>query len=505
MKTPLSNTTKGLILAFAVCLLTAGLVFVGCSGSSSSNTITAATTTSPVSITDASSNPILAVSMTIDSIVLTDTAGKTASILKNPAPFEAVHMDAVQEPFLVPPVPMDTYTSITITVANPTVAFIDPTTNKPTVATATLTTNTFTQNFSPAITVSAHTPLLFDFLVEKSVIITAGSPSTVAVTPTFNVVLAPLPLSGPPTNGTNGLLTGFKGHVTAIDTTDTPENFTITDGNGNSQVIDVDAACGSTAPVTGVPTCTIFETDAGTLLGGLSSGSIAVDALVEVDAEVQSNGTLLAVRVEVHDPGANPKQLFLGPVVSVTGTPATSFNMLVREQLGKGATPTAAPAIDTITLATAQFVAPPRLAVLAAVQPFTYAFNASTIFAGQHVAVLTTGATSGTAAANYVLLQPQALSGVYQSSSNAGGGYTKYVLTLPTNSWLATLTGYTNVNVFTNAQLQPITTTAGTPAAPVAGTTVLRFHGFLFRNTSTSTLELIADVQADPPGTPIIP
>jgi hypothetical protein len=496
-------TTKGLILAFAVCLLTLGLVIAGCSGAGSSNLITAPTTTVPVSITDASANPILGVSMTIDSIILTDTASKTTgNLLKNPAPFEAIHMDAVQEPFLVPPVPMDTYSSITITVSNPTVAFIDPNTHQVTVAQATLAVDSFTQNFSPAITIdSTHPPLLFDFLVEKSVTITAGTPSTVSVTPTFNVALAPLPKSGPPTNGTNGLLTGFKGHVTAIDTTDTPQNFTITDGNGNTHVIDVNSGCASTVP--GQTGCTVFETDAGTLLAGISA--LQLDAIVEVDAAIQSTGSLLALRVEVHDPGANPKQLFLGPVTAVTGTPATSFTMLVREQLGKGTTPAAAPATDTITLSTAQFIQPPRLGVLAAVQPFVFQFDKTTIFAGQHVAVLTTGVVSGstppTAPANFVLLQPQTLTGAYVSSTAVGGGYTKYVLTLPSTSWLATLTGYTNVNVFTNALMQPINSST---AAPVVGQN-LRFHGFLFRNTNTQTLELVADVQADPPGTPILP
>jgi hypothetical protein len=497
MQTSLLRIAKGYALPLAVTLITLGLFVTGCSSSGNNNTITTATTSVPVGITDAPADPILAVKMTINSIVLTDTAGKTASILKNPAPFEAVHMDAVQEPFVIPPIPQDTYASVAITISNATVAYIDPTTSKVDVATATLVNNPFTYTFTTPVTVgTTHVPLLLDFLVAKSVTI---SGSTVTVSPNFTVV--PAPVAATPTNGTNGLMKGYKGQITAISTS--PEDFTVTDGNGNTQVIYV-------SPNSCTSGCTTYQDDHGqTLSGGFSA--LAVNALVEVDTVTQSDGTLLAVRVEVHDPGTNPAQLLLGPVTLVTpGSPAsaTSFTMLVRQQLGKGTVSATPVASDTITVTGAtKFLAPPRFTALAVALPFTYSFDATTIFAGQHVAVVTTsaGVSSNAATAAAILLQPQTISGVFQSSISVGSGYTKYVLTLSSTSWLAKLTGETTINVYTNNQIVPLTTSAATPATPVAGTTVMRFNGFLFNNSTTSTLELLAGLQADPPGTPIAP
>jgi hypothetical protein len=81
--------------------------------------------------------------------------------------------------------------------------------------------------------------------------------------------------------------------------------------------------------------------------------------------------------------------------------------------------------------------------------------------------------------------------------------WTQTVLALPSDSWLAALTGQTTVTVFT-----PIGVPSGNPfqqigsTAPAVGDTV-RFNGFLFDNNGT--LNLVALVQADGPGTAIGP
>jgi hypothetical protein len=435
---------------------------------------------SPVGITDAPSDQILAVSLTLNSMVLTDSTGKVTTNLlpASGITFEASHLDAVQEPLFSPAIPEDTYVSVTLTYSNAQVAYIDSTTHTVDLVTATLANTSQTITFSAPVTINnTTTSLLVDFLVANSVAI---SGSTVTVTPHFDIKAVPIPNT--PTNGTNGLLTGHKGKVTAISAS--TNSFTLTDPSGTAMTIYVNGS-------------TVYQ--------GISNFSaLQVNALVEVDTVTANGsgtlpaGSLLALRVDVEDTGTTPKKLLLGPVTSrtptVTGTPATSFNMLIRQLVGNSSA-TAVETVDVSVTGATNFLLPPRYAVFATALPFTPSFTTSTIFAGQHVAVVTSGVTSGAATAATVLLQPQTISGTITNIATSGA-YTVYTVTLPTNSWLATLTGQTTVLVYTNNLVVPLNTV--TPAASV----VMRFNGYLF-NVS-GTLRLLACVQAGPPGTPII-
>jgi hypothetical protein len=490
MQSSFHNIGKKGILAFAASLLTLGMVIAGCtssvtSSSSTSNIIpNTDTSTSPTRITDAPSDQVLAASLTLNSMILTDSTGKVTTNLlpASGITFEATHLDAVQEPLFSPAIPEDTYVSVTLTYSNAQVAYIDPTTHTVDLVTATLANTSQTITFPTPVTISdTTTSLLLDFLVGKTGTITISG-STVTVTPQFAVAAVPIPNT--PTNGTNGLLTGHKGKVMAISAS--TNSFTLTDASGTAMTIYVNAA-------------TVYQ--------GISNFSaLQVNALVEVDTvTVNGNGTLpkgsmLALRVDVEDTGTTPKKLLLGPVTSVTGTPATSFDMLIRQLVGNS-TATAVETVDVSVTGATNFLLPPRYAVFATALPFTPNFTASTIFAGQHVAVITTGVTSGATTATAVLLQPQTISGTITNIS-ISGAYTVYTVTLPAGSWLATLTGQSTVLVYTNNLVVPLNTV--TPAASV----VMRFNGYLFNvpipPSTTGTLRLLACVQAGPPGTPII-
>jgi hypothetical protein len=204
--------------------------------------------------------------------------------------------------------------------------------------------------------------------------------------------------------------------------------------------------------------------------------------------------------VEIDDTGTTTPKLLLGPVTSrtptATGTPATSFNILLRQLVGNSSA-TPVETVDVTVTGSTNFILPPRYVIFATALPFTPSFTPSTIFAGQHVAVVTTstGVTSGAATAATVLLQPQTISGVITNIAPSGS-YTVYTVTLPSGSWLATMTGQSTVLVYTNSHVVPLTAT--TPAVSAT----MRFNGYLF-NVS-GTLRLLACVQAGPPGTPII-
>jgi hypothetical protein len=491
MQSSLSNISKNGILAFATSVLILGVVMTGCTSSMTSTSSTSNLipnvnmSTSPTRITDAASDQILAASLTLNSLVLTDSTGKVTTNLL-PATgitFEATHLDAVQEPLFSPAIPEDTYVSATLTYSNAQVAYVDSTTHTVDVVTATLANTSQTITFTAPVTIgNTATSLLVDFLVPNSVTI---SGSTVTVTPQFKVAAVPI---------ASTLMTTHKGKVTAISTS--TNSFTLTDPAGTAQTIYVNGStffqdANSNISCTGTACLTTFTT-------------MKVNALVEVDTVIAPTsstlpaGSLLATRVEVDDPGTTAPKMLLGPVTSriptATGTPVTSFNMMVC-QLAGNSSATAVETVNVSVTGSTNFLLPPRYTVLATALPFAPSFTSSTIFAGQHVAVVTTGVTSGAATANTVLLQPQTISGVITNIAPSGA-YTVYTVTLPPGHWLATLTGQTTVLVYTNGQVVPLT--AATPAVSA----IMRFNGYLFN--VGGTLRLLACAQAGPPGAPLI-
>lgn len=475
MQAKTQRIAKSVAIAFTATLSAAALIVAGCTaGLSTATTVATAAAAVPVSITDAPSDQVVAAGLTLNSIVLTDSSGKTASILTAPITFEAAHLDAVQEPLFTPAIPEDTYTSVALTYSNAQVAYIDPTTKQVVVATATLANTGQSITFPKPIAVyNTATSLLIDYLVANSVAI---SGSTVTVTPAFNIAPAPIPQQ--PTNGTNGLLCGIQGEVTALGSS----SFTLTNASGTALTIYVNSS---------------------TQYQGLSGFSaLAVGALVQVDAATQSNGTLLATRVEEQGPpppsGGTPLEMLVGPVTAVTGSPATSFTQVVRQQIGPAST--ASPIqTDTITVnSSTAFQMPGRLGnVTGGALPFTPVFSAATLFAGQVVSVTTTGVTNQAATAVGVALSPQTVDGTISAIGSASGGYTTYTVALASGSWLATVSGKTTVTVYVNGNVQAINSTT------LAVGDAARFNGFLFNNGGA--LALVACVQANGPGSPIAP
>jgi hypothetical protein len=468
-----SNLAKGVSFAFAAVLAAVALVAAGCSAANSLlNSVTSnpqvATTAVPMSITDAPSDQILGASLTLNSIVL-NTANGSTSLISSPLTFEATHLDAVQEPLFTPAIPQATYTGVTLTYSNAQVAYIDPTTKKLVLATATLANTTQTITFPTPLAVNnASTTLLIDYLVANSVTV---SGTTVTVAPAFHVVAAPI--APQPTNGTNGLQCGIKGQIAALGT----DSFTLTNAGGTSFTIAVNAN-------------TQYQ-------GVTGFSALTVGDLVEVDVLTQANGSLLAARIEQEAAHKNAAILLVGHVASVTGSPVTSFTELVHQNVGSAAS--ANPLVtDTIAVTgSTVFALPGRFVNLSGnAAPFSTTFSAATLFAGQSVSVATTAVSNNAATAVKVTLHPQTVNGTVTGIASSGST-TVYTLTLPAGHWLATVTGQSTVTVYTNNNVQPIN------ATPLAVGNLARFNGFLFSNKGA--LVMRADAVADPPGTPIAP
>lgn len=182
----------------------------------------------------------------------------------------------------------------------------------------------------------------------------------------------------------------------------------------------------------------------------------------------------------------------------MAGSPVSSFTQVVRQKIGP---PPSAAVIEKDTIAvnrSTAFELPGRWQNLAG-PPVTPIFNASTLFAGQVVAVSTSGVSNNSATATSIALAPQTVDGTIVSGVAPAciPCWGTFVLALPSDSWLATVTGQTTVTVYVPGGVQSLT-----PTAPGVSSTV-RFNGYLFHNNGN--LVLIALVQAPGPGTPIGP
>ena len=134
------------------------------------------------------------------------------------------------------------------------------------------------------------------------------------------------------------------------------------------------------------------------------SASVVSPAAKVDDRILRPDGSLLALRVEVDDDDKQPGVMIVGPVMTVTGLPATSFTQIVRQEIGGSSTSLAQ--TDTIaTTGTTKFRLPGRLGDLDdGSLPFGGEFSAATLFPGQNVAVTTDSVTNNAATAKTIAL-----------------------------------------------------------------------------------------------------
>lgn len=486
VRTTPSTSKLTRFLGFAGSLALAAGVFAGCSSSVSPNNnsnVNTVSDTVPVLITDAPSDQLAAFTLTINSIVLTDAKGNTASILTTPTTVEICHLNGVQAPLVTAKIPEDTYVSATITFSNPQITYVSSS-GAAVTATPTLATTSFTFTFpGSGFTVNnTSTSLLVDLLAGQSVAI---SGTTVTVTPTF--VLKPVPpATAVPPMGQNG--TGMEMHGAVVSASGTtlvvqpPSGSNITFTTGNS---------------------TTYQGVSG--LSALTAGE-----LVEVDFTVQSNGcnpqsaspvactpTLLAQRIELEPtPVGPPVSLLRGPVTAVS---SGSFKMVLMQGIGP-LVPISATAVSIFTVTTNSstvFAAAPQFVSLTNL-PFTPTFTAANLSAGQSVGVITSSVSGNTAVASNVYLIPQTIGGTV-TKIVSGTGYTAYTVTLNSGSAFTALSGASTITVYTTtATAVPVSATGAAPAAIAVGAAV-RFNGLIF-NIGSGNFAMVAGVCPD--GTP---
>lgn len=405
-------------------------------------------------IGDAPSDRVIAFEISVNSLVLKDASGGSVSVLSSPTEVELSHLSATMEPLSINNIPQGTYTAATITVSSPQVTFIDPTTGQVIEKNAALTTNTATVNFNPSVNIgSTLTSLNFDFDLNLPNSISIDANNNVTVTPVFAVSAATIVAEDLQEEDDGeiddlvGFVTGASGSSFSISAQDVSQtlNFAV---DGNTQFEGVSGA------------------------SGLSNGMI-----VEVEAVTQPDNSLLAKHVEVKIANVSGEDAE-GLVTQVSGTPASQFSIAVREEATPGMVFPPLGSILTVNLTQNTLFNINQDHVDLSNLPFVPKLDATSLAKAQNVEADTNNPGANNIVAQSVELQQQAIVGTVSAYTQSGSQAT-FVLTVPSDSAFAVLTGSTTVMVFqqSGTELKGI-------AAINNGDTV-RVRGLLFLDLGT--------------------
>jgi hypothetical protein len=450
---PHTNALFGAIVFVALACL---LVTTGCGSSSQTPNATAAGTV--INFGDAPNDQIIAFELTINSVTL--NGGTNPSVLPKPTEIELTHDLASFEPLSLATIPNGTYTGASLTVSNPEIVIVDPTTKAVTKLNATLSSSTVNVTFNPSVNIGSGASVInFDMNLASSVTI-SGSNAT--VTPTFNVTTSTVPAGEAGEDDDNGELDDVRGTITNVAS----PKFTIQPAQ-------------TAQPIT-------ITTDANTKFedGITSFGNLATGMIVSVDAVTQTDGSVLAKKVESETEtpdGEEVEGIITGvtcPVAAACPSAANTATSIAITTHKVSATSSAnAPA--TATTVNVPITSATQFKIHSNISGGSFpAFDASTIGKAQRVEVDSeneSGNSSTSVAASKIKLQEQGFEGTVSALS--GGNFT---LTVDAQSAFASLTGQTTITVqAANAQNKGVT---------LANNANIRVRGLLFFDGSSYTL-----------------
>lgn len=297
-----------------------------------------------------------------------------------------------------------------------------------------------------------------------------------SMNPTFN--LTALSLSNSPTNSGNGKVSGLEASVASVGTP--PSNLTLTIAGGPYGTRTLSASSNS---------ATVFQ-------GVSGASALSPGMFLNVDGAIQSDGSLLATRVEVEDSSAINESS--GPVMFVDNV-VPAFQLYGRTELGT--------LLTDIGGQTGIYLDSPNFSLNGPVfqisgqftnlenLPFVPSFNASNMVAGQNVDVTSANfSLSGgiPAVTNTITLAPQTINGTVVSSQPSGS-FVDYTVALAPYDLFPTLAvqqGQTTVlnnpsqvEVYIDSNTQQLNTQA------LASGNTLRFYGLVFNDNGTLRMD----------------
>jgi hypothetical protein len=462
----------------------AGLL-TGCGGGSSPTSVAPPPSVEKTSVTilvsSTANDRVVQANLTVTNLMLTDAMGNAVNVLSAPQSAEFMHLNGPTESLVTVDVPQGVYAAATATLGNANFACVALTSSGAiSSGTTTLISGTPTVTVPAPISISGtHMNLVLNLQISSSqgnsacsALYTSPPPgsSDATITPAFT-----LTAMAPTAEISSGLPgeTGLIGVVSAL----------ASDGSGFS-------VAGADGPAWSVKAngSTVFQG-----IAGLSALSVGLP--VNFDASPQSDGSLLASRVEVTDANVSELTVWRGPMILISN--AEQRILFVTERVGalfagiegEGGPWSLGFGADTTFQTSAQFS---NLSSL----PFSATFAANNIVAGQSV-YLSTHASAfpnspGLVAATTVTLVPQTINGTVTAVGSAGS-FTTYTVALANYNLftaLATQAGQTTILTNPGSVVVYIDASAQTlNAAPLAIGSLLRFNGLVFNDNGTLRMD----------------
>lgn len=435
-----------------------------------------------VVVSSAANDQLMRFGLTLNSLALTTKSGTSVSVISGPQQVEFMHLNGGAEPLATVEVPQGVYTGATATVGSAGFTCImQQSSGSDTIAEygyGATPNGQVTVELPEPLTVEGETMALsLELVVSQS----ASFPSTCytegtaqySINPTF--VLTAMTVGAQPTSAANGKMTALEGLV--MNPAAGGNQFTVSAADG-------------TQPETSLNTIWRVSTNGRTEFQGVGNeAGLAAGVPVDVDGDLQPDGSVLATRVAVEDADATNLTVNEGPLMQVA---ATEPVLQEANQLAEGSLPLVRgwPQYDFSNATFGVWGGLTNVANL----PFAASFAGSNMVAGQMVSI-TTHVTSipwapDVTPATTVTLMPQTMDGTVAGTATAGG-FTTYTVNLAAYDvfpQFAVQGGQTTllqnpeqVVVYTDQSAQVVSApTVGSPA---------RFTGVIFNDNGTLRMD----------------
>jgi hypothetical protein len=464
---------------------TASLMGCGTSNSPMGTEVSPPTPPSPTTVvlelSSTANDSLTDFSLQINSIALTSQSGATLTIFapSEPQTIDFIHLNGMVSPIAIVSVPQDTYVSASVSIGSSGFTCDTVTTAGGLLdSTDGYGITSFSDVKLPSPITVSGTVMGLTLNLQASSSETSqgcGTQTGYAITPTFT--LTPVIVAALPTNEQNGKLSEIKGEVASVNVAGA--TFTLTTDEGY-------AVSSHESGVT-----LSFSTSGITIYGGISGLSALVPGeFVDMDASIQSDGSLLATRILVNDIAAIDTSV--GPVAYVSA-PEPSFIDLGRQVQG---TEQISEIWYYSFTTNTSFQVSNEFTNLGGL-PFTPTFNGTNFVGGQKawVSFKTLGPGSFPyTQADSVTLMPQTINGTVSSVSNTDN-FKVYVISLASYDLFPTLTGQAALSyTLNNPGFVTVYVDAGAQllnSSPIAIGSVLRFHGLVFNDNGTLRMDCI--------------
>ena len=471
------------LLAFSLAL--AAVLLTGCGGGSQmGGTPPSGNTQVVVLRTSTANDQLVSFQTSLASIALVDKAGDSVTLYSTPFTFgpirEWMNLNGISAPLPAAAVPSGTYTSAVITLydCSFTTETFDPTANQffTTISAEGLCsegTGTATVTLPNPIKITGSVMALsLDLQVSQSYAIL---PTTGLVNYTIDPVftLTPVSLAPQPKDESGGKLTVIDSEVTSLGTDGKTIMLETSDGIALTVVSD---------------TTTVFQ-------GVSNFSALAADMIFNFDAAIQSDGSLLATRIEV--PNSMTAASVGGPFTIPVIQPGV-FETLNLEQ--NGCTIAQVPFCGNIYHLNVDnvFGVSGELTNLASL-PFPASFASSNFLQGQNVMITSSGLPGfeSVEEALTTTLLPQTLNGTVSGVSNENG-FAVYTVTLAPYDLITVLQNYTSdtppphLSNPSSIVVYADTNASFLNSGTIAVGSLIRFRGVVFDDNGTARMDAIA-------------